>query len=112
MADVRFEVFINGVPTCIAGVNGHGAIHAIVDRIRRTTKQFEEAQVRRPDLTLEEFTREEIEISVSAHNWVSDHSAHWLRRELVPGDEVTINVLGPGPVSSPENTVPSDVEWT
>lgn len=111
MADVRFEILVNGAFVCTAGVTGHGAITAIIDRVRRTMKYFDEAKSEYPDETPEEFTRERINISVNAADWERERNAHWLRRDLVPGDEVTIRILGPGDVSPPESVIPLGADW-
>ncbi len=100
-AHLRFEVLVNGVVKCVVGVEEFGVLSAIVGWVKRSPDQITPAMRARPGFDEEEFLAEEVSLSVTGLDSPTDHHVQWLERSLIPGDVVTIRVLGVGAYDLP-----------
>lgn len=103
MAEIRFQVLINGQPTCVAGVGKFTILHASLSYFKRNPDRYDEQKAQAPadwSTTLEEWSQESIGINVRSSTENVGHL--WLDRELAIGDEITIRILGPGEIDEPQ----------
>lgn len=96
MADIRFEIIINGKSVCVSGVEGFAVMSAGVTYVKRDPARYAEQKAQAPPYwssTIEEWSRPSVGISGSA--LVNGVHSDSFDCELKPGDEVTIRILGP-----------------
>jgi hypothetical protein len=108
MADLRFQFVVNGQVICTAGVEGFGVFSSTFSWVKRTADSYAKNKTSAPpdwDTTLEEWTREEMGIAAGGQDSQFPGHASWFDHELHVGDEVTIRILGPGPIDSPKHIV-------
>jgi hypothetical protein len=89
---ISFEVFVNGERFCLAGVGERGVLSAIATWSQRTGPPPPGVEA-----TEEEWTEETLELDVGGfyRNGPTGDGEHlrWLKRELKPGDVITINIV-------------------
>ena len=98
MPEVRFQVLVNGRPVCLAGLDGFGDLEV---RARSTRLPADTL----PEIFTPDPPEEHLDLTVGGHD-LAIGDVGWGRVALSPGDEVTIRVLGPGPVDPPAEIHP------
>lgn len=104
--NVRFQVFINGERRGTGGFDKAGVLSVIVNWIRRDLSRVPEHVRADPQFTTEEWIGNYSYITLGGLNSDKDEHVDWFNAELKVGDEVTIKVLPPGEVDSPERCIP------
>ena len=94
---MRFQVIINGKKICTAGIKEYGVLSAIASWVKRHPAKYDPNK----HPSLEEFTAEEITFSLGG---LLNDGVHvqWDKREIRPGDEITIKILEQGQYDEPE----------
>jgi len=106
---MRFEVFVNGKKTLIAGIDGFGVLTAILTRVKRNPRRVDLSRLE--NCTFEQFLEEKVDLQVGgldSNDQTGEHGQNvvWLKQVLQPGDEVTFRVLPPGQADPPLKNVP------
>lgn len=94
MADRRYQVLMNGRALCTAGVDDIGVLITTLAWVKRKRRADDEVQGDADIL-------ESHWLTVGGSDSVSDVFLKWSEEPLNPGDEITIRILGPGPVDEP-----------
>ena len=108
MADLRFQFVLNGKVICTTGVEGFGVFSSSLSWVKRTVDSYAAAKASAPsdwNTTLEEWTRESIGIAAGGQDSHFSGHASWFDHELQVGDEITIRILGPGPIDPPQHVI-------
>jgi hypothetical protein len=92
MAEVRFEVLVNGRPVGTAGLDGWGFLNVLL-----RAQRFDADRDPIPGFT---GLIEDAEMIVGGHDMALG-DMHWATVALAAGDEVTVRLLGPGPSDPP-----------
>jgi hypothetical protein len=96
LADVRYQVLINGQVVCISGVDGLGGVlTATLSWVKRKRRPDDEVAESDDVLESHYFHVGGIDPSTAEH-------VKWCAEPLKPGDEVTIRILGPGIADEPK----------
>ena len=98
---IRFQVSINGHPVAIVGVGDYGVLHAIVSWVRRSPAAITDEVRARPDFDEQWFLKERCELLLGALDTIAQRDHSWPKRDLSPGDEITIRVLADGDYEVP-----------
>ena len=102
VANIRFQLEVNGQPVCISGIDGFGVLTAIVDWSKRDPARFDPVTL--PHSSLEIFSREEVRLhfgGLDSNDPNQGHHLSWHQTELKVGDVVSLRILGPGPIDEP-----------
>ena len=100
---VRFQVLINGVPLCVAGMPAPGVLQVIVEA-DDWTQEYSAVGTPIPRTT------QECKVSVGGMTQTDD-MLEWRLLDLAPGDEVTVRVLPAGEADPPRLMRHDQEEW-
>ena len=90
---IRFQVIVNGEVVSTAGYNGHGTLSVILSRVLRDPADWPS----HPEMHIEE-----IDLTARGIAGGDSHtSSTWFDGPLKRGDEITIKILGDGPIDEP-----------
>jgi hypothetical protein len=100
---MRLQVLVNGRLICTAGREIGGSLHAEVRMDPPIAALIWESGVKRVGYPLGAKVIGDCELEVMAHHESGGEHKHlgWANIKLMPGDEVTIRVLGPGESDPP-----------
>ena len=94
---MRFQIIINGKEICTAGIKDYGVLSAITSWVLRDPAKYDANK----HPSLEEFTAEEMSFTVGGLLNDGSH-VEWEKREIKPGDEITIKILESGEYDKPK----------
>ncbi len=94
---MRFQIIINGEETCTAGIKDYGVLSAIFSWVLRDPAKYDSKK----HPSLEKFTAEETSFHIGGMLNNGSH-VEWIKREIKPGDEITIKILEPGEYDEPK----------
>jgi hypothetical protein len=97
VADIRYQVLVNGRVVCTSGIEGLGVLTAILTWLKR--KRRADDQVAGTDEVLESHY-----LKVGGLISGTDEHLHWCEEPLKEGDEIVIRILGPGAADKPAET--------
>jgi len=103
---IRFEVELNGVRLCVAGVKTHGKVGVVVNFSRRNPRKMVQHKTKLG--SMEDQITSDIQLFVGGaadgDPTEPNHSDFltWRQRSLRAGDEVLIRVLPPGEFDQPQ----------
>ena len=103
---IAFEVLVNGIKACVAGLDGLGVLTAILSWAHRVPQSDGTTSGEYPT---QELTLEIGGLQSTRANQPDEHMS-WLRSHLKVGDTVTINVKALDAVDEPESRVRQDSE--
>ena len=105
---IAFEIYINGVKICTAGVDSdYGVLTSILSWAKRDLSQFS-------DKVRKKVSEEELKLTVGGHKTYgkNDHEGlQWIGRYLNIGDEITINIIDTLEVDEPKTKKRQDPEF-
>ena len=105
---IAFEILINGVKICTAGVDtDYGVLTSILSWAKRDLSQFS-------DKVRKKVPEEELKLTVSGHKTYgkNDHeNLQWIGRYLNIGDEITINIIDTLEVDEPKTKKRQEPEF-
>ena len=101
---LRLEVLVNGRRACISGMDSYGVLSVVLSGVKRNPTAYPGKSKHPLKLGKGEWSKERIEISVGGLDSAADQHLHWLRRDLIVGDEVSIRLLPPGRYDTPKGT--------
>jgi hypothetical protein len=90
--NVRFQLLVNGVSKCFAGVDSCGVLVAGLDWVKRDPAKNKSGRNGRED---------KVTLHLGGANSRTGGHLIWIFEEMNVGDEVTIRILPPGKIDEP-----------
>ncbi|MBI5761386.1 MAG: hypothetical protein HZA46_22995 [Planctomycetales bacterium] len=106
MADIRFEILINGISHRIIGTSGYSVLSVNVNYVTRDPNRYEEEKKAAPadwNCPLEEWVGPHLDIQMGGLDCLTSRHLAWMPRSLKVDDEITIRVLGAGEIDTPDS---------
>ena len=95
MADIRYQVLMNGRAICTPGVEGLGGVLVATLTWTKRKRRIDD------DVPSDADILESHWLKVFGIDPATDDHVSWSDEPLQPGDEITIRILGPGVADEP-----------
>ena len=95
MADIRYQVLMNGRVVCTAGVEGLGGVLVASLTWAKRKRRIDD------NVPIEADILEPHWLHVGGIDPAMDDHVEWCDEPLQPGDEITFRILGPGVADEP-----------
>lgn len=99
--NVRFQLLVNGTVQGTAGMESIGVLSVILDWVRRTPSAAPVELRSHPQFSEADWVCNRVGVELGGLDLATRQNLVWFRRELRPGDEVTIRILAPGEIDPP-----------
>ncbi len=102
MADVRYQIILNGRALCVAGVDGLGGVlNATLTWVKRERRPGDDV-LDDDEVPQEGKILESHYLNVGGVDPLANDHVRWCEEPLKPGDEIMIRILGPGKADDPQ----------